>query len=189
MWQITVLYLDEPCRVDKIGELICRTDHTGVHKITLADAPFFLELLNTPGWLQNIGDRGVHDLAEAEAYIQRAFIDLYEELGFGYYVIRDHTKTAIGVAGFLKKAYLENVDFGFAFIPKYFRQGYGLEVSKAMLGYADRLLELDVLDAVTLEENTASRGLLEKLGFIQIGNIEVPDDPAPVLLYRLIRPA
>jgi RimJ/RimL family protein N-acetyltransferase len=171
--------------VDKTGDLVCRTERTGVYTITPADAPFFLELLNTPGWLKNIGDRGVHDLAQAEAYVRRAFIDLYQELGFGYYVIRDHNQTAIGVAGFLKKAYLENVDFGFAFLPKYIRQGYALEVSRAMLDYAEKELELRVLDAVTLEKNTASKKLLEKLGFIQLGNIEMPDDPAPVLLYRL----
>ena len=170
--------------VNEQGEIVCRTERTCVRKITLADAPFFLELLNTPGWLQNIGDRQIHSLTDAETFVQSGFIDLYQKLGFGYYLIRDHRQTSIGVAGFLKKAYLENVDFGFAFLPKYHRQGYAMEVSNAVLKYALDNLSLRILDAVTQETNTASIGLLEKLGFTQQGNIKVPDDPAPVILYR-----
>ena len=33
------------------------------------DASFLLALLNSPKWLEHIGDRNVHSIAEAEQYI------------------------------------------------------------------------------------------------------------------------
>ena len=36
----------------------------------IEDASFILELMNTPLWLQNIGDRGVHTIEAAEQYIE-----------------------------------------------------------------------------------------------------------------------
>jgi RimJ/RimL family protein N-acetyltransferase len=170
--------------VKNAKQLIATTPRTRIGTIGLDDAAFILELLNSPGWLKYIGDRDVHDLATAKNYIQSAFLDIYEKFGFGYYVIRNEDDQRIGVAGFLKKPYLENADYGFAFLPAYFRQGYGVEVSRAVLAYGQHQFNLNVVDAVTLEENSASRRLLEKLDFDRVGNIKVPDDPAPVLLYR-----
>ncbi|MEM6769270.1 MAG: RimJ/RimL family protein N-acetyltransferase, partial [Bacteroidota bacterium] len=52
-------------------------------KITLDDAPFILELLTSPGWLQYIGDRGVHDLESAQGYIKDKVFPAYQTPGCG----------------------------------------------------------------------------------------------------------
>ncbi len=36
-----------------------QTDRLRIRPFRVSDAPFILALLNTPGWLQYIGDRGV----------------------------------------------------------------------------------------------------------------------------------
>jgi [ribosomal protein S5]-alanine N-acetyltransferase len=50
--------------------------------VVTADAQFLCRLLNEPSWLQNIGDRGVRTLPDAERYIQDKFNGSYESLGF-----------------------------------------------------------------------------------------------------------
>jgi [ribosomal protein S5]-alanine N-acetyltransferase len=45
------------------------TERLRLDPFTFADAAFFKELVNTPGWLQYIGDRNIHSITDAEQYI------------------------------------------------------------------------------------------------------------------------
>ena len=47
-----------------------KTERLLLRSLTLADAPFIFELVNTAGWIQFIGDRNVHNHEDAERYIQ-----------------------------------------------------------------------------------------------------------------------
>ena len=80
------------------------------------DHAFVLELVNTKGWLQFIGDRHVHSKEEAIAYINRILStqDLF------YWVARTKTENIpVGIISFLKRSYLDHFDIGFAFLPSY----------------------------------------------------------------------
>jgi [ribosomal protein S5]-alanine N-acetyltransferase len=48
---------------------IIETDRLTLSKVTEDDASFILALLNTPGWLKFIGDRGVKTIEDAQKYI------------------------------------------------------------------------------------------------------------------------
>ena len=50
-----------------------RTERLHLQLVTEADAAFVLELLNDPGWIANIGDRGVRTLEGARGYIAERF--------------------------------------------------------------------------------------------------------------------
>lgn len=54
-------------------------------------------------------------------------------------------------------------------MPAYFKRGYGYEAAKAVLDYANDILNLPTILAFTVKENTASIKLLEKLGLKQTG--------------------
>ena len=71
----------------------------------------------------------------------------------------------MGIAGFLKKEELENVDFGFAFMPEWQGHGYAYEASRAILAYGIKEFGFLTLDAVTMRENLSSQKLLLKLDF------------------------
>jgi len=43
------------------------TERLNLIPTTESDAAFMLELLNSPKWIQNIGDRKVHSLEDAKA--------------------------------------------------------------------------------------------------------------------------
>ena len=47
-----------------------------LQEATFTDAPFIFELLNTPSWIQYIGDRKILTIEDAENYIQKSLITL-----------------------------------------------------------------------------------------------------------------
>ncbi len=169
---------------------IATTQRTAVNTLSIDDAPFILELTQTDGWMRFIGDNGFTSVAEAENYISDGFLKTYLVHGFGYYLVSDTQGKPIGIAGFLKKNYLQNPDFGFAFMPEYHGRGYAHEACQAVLDYGVEFFGFEHLDAVTLPINKPSIGLLEKLGFSEAGETDVPSkagDPRPaerVSLYR-----
>lgn len=54
-----------------------RTKRLSIRPVTTEDAPFILELMNTPKWIKNISDRNVNTIEDVEAYIiEKAFPQL-----------------------------------------------------------------------------------------------------------------
>ena len=66
------------------------------------DAAFIVKLVNTPGWLQYIGDRNVKSLDDAHRYLENGPLKSYQQWGFGLYrVALKQSGTAIGMCGLL----------------------------------------------------------------------------------------
>ncbi len=146
---------------------ILETERLILRKFVLADAPFILELLNTPTWLQFIGDKGVRNLEDAENYLKNGSLKSYEENGFGFYLVAEKsTQKPIGMCGFIKRQEFENVDLGFAFLPDYIGKGFGYEIAQATLYYGIEVLKLGRIIAIVDPRNMASNALLQKLGFV-----------------------
>ena len=155
-------------KVDQKESPIISTKRLKIYEMTLADSPFVLNLVNTPGWIKYIGKRELKDVSAAEEYLTNGFLKVQADYGFGYYVVKDESGNSIGIAGFLKKEELEFEDFGFAFMPEWHGRGYALEASQAILKYGCWKFRFSVLDAVTLTTNIPSQNLLLKLGFKKI---------------------
>lgn len=164
---------------------LLQTERTVIGKITLDDADFFLELLNSPGWLQFIGDRDVNTESEARQFISSRFLNSYEKSAYGYYRVKLRTNGEIvGICGFTNRDEYENPDFGFAFLPRYHGMGLALESSVAVLDYGQRLFGFSLLDAGTRIENYAAIRLLGRLGFSLQGNVKNKQGQDDLLLYR-----
>lgn len=147
--------------------LILETERLILRKFVLADAPFILELLNTPSWLQFIGDKNVRNLVDAENYLKNGSLKSYEENGFGFYLVGEKsTQKPIGMCGFIKRQELEDVDLGFAFLPDYIGKGFGYETAKATLEYGKDVLKFKRIVAIVDQRNLPSNALLQKLGFV-----------------------
>jgi Acetyltransferases, including N-acetylases of ribosomal proteins len=92
--------------------------------LTLEDYQFIIQLLNTKGWIEFIGDRNVHSKDEAIAYINK----ILDSPTINYWVVRIKSENLpIGIVSFLKRDYLENFDIGFAFLPEFTGNGYAYE--------------------------------------------------------------
>ncbi|UEG53321.1 GNAT family N-acetyltransferase [Mucilaginibacter daejeonensis] len=144
---------------------ILHTPRLTISKFTVADAPFILELVNTPTWIRFIGDRNIHTLTEAEAYVLNGPMASYEKHGFGLYrVALTITGQPIGMCGILKRNTLDMPDIGYALLPAYEGKGYAYEAAWAVMDHAFNELGLPQVAAITDPSNQRSIALLEKLG-------------------------
>ena len=144
---------------------ILETDRLILRQLSTEDAAFILELVNEPSFIQNIGDRGVRTLEDARAYILRIAISSYEKNGFGLYLVElKDSAQSIGMCGLIKRDGLEDVDIGYAFLPRFWLNGYAVEAATAVKDYARDMLGLKRLVAITDPANQGSIRVLEKIG-------------------------
>lgn len=163
---------------------IAATHRLIITGFTTGDAPFILELVNSPGWLEFIGDRGIRSIAGAKNYIKNGPLASYQKNGFGLYrVILKECKISIGMCGLLKRYSLPGPDIGFAFLPAYTGNGYALEAASAVLHHAHEVLKLEKILAITVEANSRSVQLLSKLGFRFEKKVKLGADEKELLLF------
>lgn len=166
-----------------LKDLPLTTPRTLIRAAVISDAKFFLELMTSKGWLDNIGDRGVYTLADAEAHIQNNVFSSYRDNGFGMYVICDLDGNAIGSAGFIDRPSLEHVDIGYALLPNAAGQGFAIEACKRVYEYGVKQLGIDPIVAITAPENKRSANVLLKLGFHRLEDITLADSGELVHYY------
>lgn len=146
------------------------TNRLLLRQYTLADAPFIFKLMNSEGWLKNIGDRNIKTIEDAEAYMQKNYLSSYEKHGFGPFLVSiKETGEPIGSSGLYKRNNLEYPDVGFAFLSEFANQGYAYESTQAVMNYASEKLKLKTIVGITLPDNLASIKLLKKLGLAETG--------------------
>ncbi|TCP66522.1 GNAT family N-acetyltransferase [Baia soyae] len=151
---------------------------------TLDDATFILELVNDPSWLKFIGDRGIRTIEDAKNHILNGPIRMYEELGLGFLLVeRKEDHASIGICGLVKRASLDDIDVGFAFLPQYRGQGYAYEATTAVMSYGRGTLGLDRIVAITAQDNVHSIKLLEKLGMKFEQFIQLSSDSEEINLF------
>ena len=156
--------------------LIIETERLKLREYTLQDAPFIYKLMNSEGWLKNIGDRNIKTIENAEAYMQKNYLSSYEKHGFGPYLVSlKEDGLALGSAGLYKRDNLEHPDIGFAFLAEYSGKGYAFEAAKAVMQFASETLKLKTIVGITIPENISSIKLLKKLGLSEVGNYTYED--------------
>lgn len=165
--------------------IITETNRLIIAKMTLADAPFMLELLNTPNWLKYIGDRNVKTVKDAETYLKNGILKSYRDFGFGFYklLLKEENNKCIGTCGLIKREQLKDVDIGFAMLTDYEGKGYGMEASLKIMNYAEHTLKLKRILAITLSTNLRSIKLLEKLGLTYEKTVKPFEDDEELLLF------
>jgi [ribosomal protein S5]-alanine N-acetyltransferase len=142
------------------------------------DAVFIEELVNTEGWLKFIGDRNVHSIPEAEAYIEK----ISANPAINYWVVHEkELKKAIGVISFIKRDYLEHWDIGFALLPGLFGKGYAYEGAMCVLKHNADTGKHEQFLATVMSSNTTSIKLLEKMGLSFEKEIII--DERPLMLF------
>ena len=150
------------------------------------DAEFIFELLNTPKWLEHIGDRNVKSVEGAKEYIQTKMLPQLHRLGYGNYtVIRQSDEMKMGICGLFDREGLEGIDIGFAFLPAFEGNGYGFESADKLKNMAFDELGIQVINAITTKENISSQKLLDKLGLQLIGTTQLPNEEEELLLYKI----
>lgn len=164
--------------------IILETERLVLREFTTEDTPFIIELLNSPGWLEYIGDRNVRTEEEARLYLQNGPLKSYELNGFGLSMVElKDGKIPIGMCGIIKRDNLHGPDIGFALLPAFTGKGYAYEVASATLAYATNQLKLPRVLAIVMPVNKPSIKLLEKIGLKCTGTFSFPGAAEELLLY------
>ncbi len=149
-----------------LANQIITTERLILKPTGIAHAAFMYALLNSDTWLQYIGDRNVHSIAEAQQYIENRILPAVKQAPIcSYIVYTKENDVALGTVGLYKREELDTPDLGFAFLPEHTGKGYAYEAAQALLAMAFTNPKLKELYAITTEDNYASQRLLQKLGF------------------------
>lgn len=142
------------------------TERLRLRHLTVADAPFIVELLNDPDFIRNIGDRGVRTLEDARQYVLTGPGASYEQHGFGLDMVESkQSGLGVGICGLLRRDCHPDVELGFAFLPTARGRNYAFETGRAALDFGRQSLGLTRIVALTAPDNAASIHVLGKLGF------------------------
>lgn len=137
------------------------TERLTLSPLSEKDSAFIVELLNTEGWVKNIGDRNIRSKKDAREYIQKVTNNPH----ITYWTVKlKHGRLPIGLVTMIKRDYLPFNDVGFAFLPQFFNKGYAFEATKAVLLALVNSNGLEIILAISLPDNKSSIKLIEKLG-------------------------
>lgn len=144
---------------------ILETKRLWVRESTVEDVEDFYRIYSDPSITCYIEDL-YREREEEQAYM-KAYIDkIYGFYGFGLWtVLLKESGQIIGRAGLSIREGYDLPELGFVIDVEHQRQGYGLEVCRGILSYAERKLEFDRVQALADENNVRSLHLLGKLGF------------------------
>lgn len=155
------------------------TDRLHIKKLKQGDHEFIKSLVNSKGWIENIGERNIHSKPDSIAYINK--ILRTEDLFYWVVSIKD-SDNPIGIISFIKRSYLEHFDIGFAFLAEFNGKGYAYEATRAVLTGLPEIPLFRIILATTKLSNLRSIKLLVKLGFNLERQLEV--DNQKLLVYR-----
>ena len=145
------------------------------------DAGFVLDLLNSPGFLTHIGDRGVRTEDDARRYIAGGPAASYAAHGFGLWKVSLKSNgRPVGMSGLIKRDELRFADLGYAFLPEHAGQGYASEAGAAALDFGFRRKALPRILAIVRPGNEASLRVLAKLGMTERGVVQLDHQALPV---------
>jgi RimJ/RimL family protein N-acetyltransferase len=155
-----------------------------LRQLSTEDADFILELLNEPSFIRNIGDRGVRTIDDAKSYILNGPVASYARNGFGLYLVKlKETNEPMGMCGLIKRDTLEDVDIGYAFLPRYWSKGYAVEAAQATKEYAKNVIGLNRIVAIVDPENGGSIRVLEKIGLQFEKMVRLSEDDIDLKLF------
>jgi RimJ/RimL family protein N-acetyltransferase len=170
--------------VSGLESIVLRTPRLDLRKMSGDDARFIIELLNDADFVRYIGDKGVRTVEDAVQYLETGPIASYQRFGFGLYLVEvRETGEAIGMCGLLKRDTLEDVDIGFAYLPRHRSRGYAVEAATAVLRHARASLGLGRIVAITSQDNEGSARVLKKVGFKYERLIRQPHDENDLKLF------
>jgi RimJ/RimL family protein N-acetyltransferase len=162
---------------------ILDTERLRLRTLAAEDAPFYLEVVNTKGFIEFIGDRGIRTVDAARAAIAGGPVAMQATLGPTLYLVeRQGDGAPIGMCGLIKRETLADVDIGYAYLPQFGGKGYATEAAAGTLAYAPTL-GIRRLLAITSPGNDASNAVLRKIGMHFQELVHLTPEDTGTLLY------
>jgi len=160
---------------------LLETTNLRLRQLRVEDAAFLFHLMNSPGWLANIGDRNIKNSGDSAQLIENKFIPGYAKQNGPYVIEHKDTGAAMGTVGIHTREETPCPDIGYALLPKLHGYGYAYEASKALIEYVKQNGTLTKVGGMVQPENMISIHILKKLGLHFSHEFNLPDET--VLLH------
>ena len=162
-----------------------QTERLVIRPLKRTDAEFILKLLNEPEFIKQIADKQVRTIDNAVNYIETGPQSQYRQHDLGLMLIEQKQGgRPIGLIGLLKRDFLGDPDIFYALSNAFTGYGYAIEAAVSLMHRVATHTEFSRINAICNPTNEASLHLLDKLGFVKQGMIELPDDGQPVVLLE-----
>lgn len=166
--------------------MLFQSERLNFRVMTVDDAPLMLEVLNTPEFLQFVGDRNLHTLEATQTRIQEHLLPQQDRLGYSmYHVSLRETGEPVGMCGLIRRDGLDDTDVGYAFRPAHYGKGYATEAVRAVLEYARRTLGMRRVVAIVDPSHAASIHVLNKAGLSKVGMVCLPGETEAINLLAI----
>lgn len=175
------------CRKKGIPVEIARTGRLLIRETVLADVPKLYQIWQEPGMGDYISP--LQPTLEEELDFMRAYIcHAYAYYDFGLWtVLEEKSGKIVGRAGLFPSEILENaVELGYMIAPQFQRRGYAKECGKAILAYAEEVLDMEEIHLLTDCRNLASLRTAAALGFTAAGRLSQKDRELVHLARRTV---
>lgn len=153
------------CRLTGLPWDILKTPRLSLRESTVDDVDAFYRIYQDPSitrYMENLFEDHDKERAYMKEYIQK----IYGFYGFGMWtVVHTSSGRIIGRAGLSIREGYDLPELGYVTDVSFQKQGYTIEICRAILTYAFEELEFPQVQAFCHPDNTASWHLLQKLGF------------------------
>lgn len=173
-----------------MAKIFIETHRLILRELIADDAERMFLLDSNPEVMKYLGQKILTKVEESAVLIDK-IRKQYEENGIGRWaVVEKSSGLLIGWCG-LKilreetNGYKDIYELGYRFLPESWGKGYASESAKAALDYGFHTLNVDVIYAYALCDNSASNHVLRKLGFLDKGTFVDPLDHEECFWYEL----
>lgn len=164
--------------------MLIETTRLRLREMTCDDAPFLHELMNDPGYIANVADRGIRTHDDARRWIMQKILPSYQRHGFGSYLVElKEAGAAVGSCGLIKREALDDVDIGYAILERFTGKGYAYESAAAVMAHGRKVFALPRIIGLTSPANAVSIHLLKKLGLQFEKMVQLPEFENPSMLF------
>src|SRR5687767_12659497 len=168
---------------DPCADIVAETERLVLRRERPGDLAVWLEHMNTPAVTEKVG--GVQPPEKVAASFAKMAADAEGPLAF-YFLAHKMDGTLLGKAGLsrIETAVAPDelrgaVQVGWTLRADCWGQGYAREAAQAALSLAFERVGLPRVYAQTSERNTASWGLMERLGMERRADLDYPDADYP----------
>lgn len=178
MWEDWNMEMDaaflerDACRKAGRPVEIVQTERLLIRETVLSDVPELYRIWQEPGMGAYV--KPMQPTLEEEMEFMRAYIrHAYSFCDFGLWTVLEKEKGRIvGRAGLFPSEILEEaVELGYMIAPEYQGQGYAAECGRAILAYAENVLDMEEIHLLADCRNEASLRTAAALGFTAAGRL------------------
>ena len=131
-----------------------------------------------------------HDISKTDAYLAKMMRGVDENRWIIWAIQNRASGRVIGSVGIWNFDEVQTTaELSYGITPEFQGRGYMSEALARVIEYAFATLKLTALEAYTEAENTPSRRLLERIGFVESGQVDDPSADGTrvyhMIVYRL----